>query len=167
MGFGDIIKKARTGKFSQQTLGKQIGVWGTYIGQIEKGERVPSDERCIQLANALELAPLKLLISAYRERSHANEAKALFTQMEKLISDPVISQVVSNPRLLTASLLKALKKTEIRRALKDPKWQEAICQAMSDSDRDLPLLISIASEMPPQQWTALLNTAKALAGVQT
>ena len=167
MGFGDIIKKARGDKFSQQTLGKQIGVWGTYIGQIEKGDRVPSDERCIQLAKALELDPLKLLISAYRERSQAKEAKALFTQMEKLISDPTISQVVSNPRLLTASLLKALETTEIRRALRDPRWQEAISQAMSDSDRDIPLLISIASEMPPQQWDALLNTAKALASVHT
>jgi hypothetical protein len=51
--------------------------------------------------------------------------------------------------------------------LKDPKWQKAISQAMSDSDRDIPLLISMAAEMPPQQWDALLNTAKALPGVHT
>jgi len=55
MRFGEIIKRARTGNFSQLALGKHIGVWGTYIGQIEKGERIPSDERCQLLAKALEL----------------------------------------------------------------------------------------------------------------
>ena len=167
MGFGEIIKKARKGKFSQQTLGRDIGVWGTYIGQIEKGERVPSDERCILLAKALGLDPVSLLISAYRQRAQTPQARSLFSQMEKLIADPVISQVVSNRKLLTASILQAIEKNEVRKALRDPRWRDAIAGATTEPDRDIPLLISIASQMPKQQWEALLNTAKALAGVSS
>ncbi len=164
MGFGDTIKQARQGRFSQQTLGEQIGVWGTYIGQIEKGERVPSDARCLQLAKALGLDARKLLIAAYRERAQEREARSLFQQMEKLLADPVISRVVSERGLLDAALLEALEQPKIRKALKDPSWREALIEAIGMDDRDIPLLIQIIKQMPPQQWQAFLNMAKAMGG---
>ena len=33
------------------------------------------------------------------------------------------------------------------------------------SDRDIPHLIQIIKQMGPQQWEALLNAAKAMAGI--
>ena len=88
MNFGDMIERARRGRFSQQGLGEKIGVWGTYIGQIEKGKRIPSDERCLDLAAILELDPRALLIQAYRQRARTKEARRLFDRMAGLLSDP-------------------------------------------------------------------------------
>ena len=99
MRFGEIIKQARTGRFSQQALGESIGVWGTYIYQIEKGERIPSDDVCTNLAKALDLDPQLLLFLAYKERAQkTTEGRRLFTQMEKLMTDPVISPGNCRPK---------------------------------------------------------------------
>ena len=92
MNFGDMIEKARRGRFSQQGLGEKIGVWGTYIGQIEKGKRIPSDERCLDLAAVLELDPWALLIHAYRQRARTKEARRLFDRMAGLLAGPAESR---------------------------------------------------------------------------
>jgi transcriptional regulator with XRE-family HTH domain len=165
MRFGEIIKRARKGKFSQQSLGERIGVWGTYIGQIEKGDRVPSDERCHLLAKALELDPQNLLISAYKERAQTRDGRRLFTQMEKLMTDPVVSQVIADPKMLDASIIEALKSPTIRKVLKNRNWREALEDSAWANDRDIPDLIRIIAQIPPQQWEALLSTAKAFAGM--
>ena len=55
MPFSDMIKDARlNARISQRALAEQLkttqkpeGVWATYVGQIEKGEKVPSDEVCV------------------------------------------------------------------------------------------------------------------------
>ena len=164
MRFGEMIKRARKNRFSQQTLGEQIGVWGTYIGQIEKGERIPSDERCLQLAEALELDPTKLLIVAYRERAQTKEAGRLFAQMEQLLTDPIISQVLEQ-KLLDAQIVKALQQPGIRQALKDTQWRHALMDTAASANRDIPELVRIASKLNPQQWEAVLSTAKAFAGI--
>ena len=140
-------------------------MWATYIGQIEKGVRVPSDDLCLQLAKALGLDPAGLLIAAYRERAQTDETRRLFVQMEKLLSDPVISRVVSERGLLDASLLEALEHREVRAALKEKRWREALMDGLKMADRDIPQLIRIVKQMSPQQWEALLNAAKAMAGV--
>ncbi len=88
MNFGDMIEKARRGRFSQQGLGEKMGVWGTYIGQIESGKRIPSDERCLDLAAILDLDPRALLIQAYRQRARTKEARRLFGRMARLLVDP-------------------------------------------------------------------------------
>ena len=86
MKLGDMIERARRGRFSQHGLGEKIGVWGTYIGQIESGKRIPSDERCLDLAAILDLDPRALLIQAYRQRAHTKEAGRLFDDMAELIA---------------------------------------------------------------------------------
>ena len=127
MRFGEIIKQARNGRFSQQALGETIGVWGTYIYQIEKGERIPSDDVCAYLAKALDLDPQRLLFLAYKERAQKTlEGRRLFSQMEKLMTDPVISQVIVNPKMLDAGIVKALQSPDIRKVLKNKQWCEAL-----------------------------------------
>ena len=63
MQFAEIVKEARLqARLSQRGLAEQLttaqkpdGVWATYVGQIEKGDKVPSDEVCIKLAEVLQL----------------------------------------------------------------------------------------------------------------
>ena len=63
MNIAELVRTARMDhKLSQKALAKQIstttkpnGVWATYVGQIEKGEKVPSDDVCVELARILGL----------------------------------------------------------------------------------------------------------------
>ena len=73
------------------------------------------------------------MIAAYRERAQEKEARALFRQMEKLLADPVTSRLVADRGLLDASLLEALERPKIRKALKETgggtPWQRGLrCQ---------------------------------------
>lgn len=125
MTFGDMIKVARKGKFSQKQLGAEVGVWDTYIGQIEKGGKIPSDEICIKLAHVLGLDERKLLLMAYQERA-AGPAAALFGQVAELIDSPVeleILEVVKDPEIQ-----RALKDPDVQRILKDPAWLELLAE---------------------------------------
>ena len=69
MPFSDMIKDARlNARISQRALAEQLkttqkpeGVWAPYVGQIEKGEKVPSDEVCVKLAEVLKLDTTRVL----------------------------------------------------------------------------------------------------------
>ena len=45
--------------------------------------------------------------------------------MEKLMTDPVISQVIVNPKMLNAGIVKALQSPDIRKVLRNKEWCEA------------------------------------------
>lgn len=93
----DIIKKARKSKgYSQAQLGKLVKSWGTYIGQIEKGDRTPSDEKCKDLAKVLDLDLKGLLLLAMRERADIPEAKKLLDVSHMLITDAVILELMGD-----------------------------------------------------------------------
>tara|TARA_B100001250_G_scaffold414613_1_gene454654 strand:- start:7265 stop:7768 length:504 start_codon:yes stop_codon:yes gene_type:complete len=72
--FGSLIALRRKElNLSQRALAQKItteskpgGVWSTYIGQVEKGDRVPSSEVCEALAEILQLNPLLLLALVYK-----------------------------------------------------------------------------------------------------
>lgn len=84
---GDTIKLARkTLGYSQEILGDMAGVYATYIGQIELGKRIPSDEVCSALAYALNLNPNHLLFLAHTERAKGS-TRVLMEQIESLIFD--------------------------------------------------------------------------------
>ncbi len=63
MSFGDKIKKLRKEKdWSQDYLGKQIGVHGRHIGKYEKGRVLPNAETAIRLAKIFNVSIDYLLI---------------------------------------------------------------------------------------------------------
>ena len=81
------------------------------------------------------------------------------------MTDPVVSQVIADPKMLDASIIEALKSPTIRKVLKNRNWREALEDSAWANDRDIPDLIRIIAQIPPQQWEALLSTAKAFAGM--
>ena len=88
--FSEQIGQARRRLgFSQRQLGAQIrtpkrpdGVWNTYVGQIEKGDKVPSDEVVLKLAEVLRLDGGEVLLAAYRARTESTRVRTLLAQVE-------------------------------------------------------------------------------------
>ena len=88
--FSTLIGRARQRLgLSQRQLGAQVrtvkrpnGVWNTYVGQIEKGEKVPSDEVVLKLAQVLQLDGGEVLLAAYRARSESVDVEAIFARVE-------------------------------------------------------------------------------------
>lgn len=159
--FGETIRQAREGRFSQKEIGNQIGVWDTYIGQIEKGEKIPSDEICIGLARALDLDETALLLTAYRERA-SGQARDLFDRMERILSDPVVDRILSQKELIDLELLDALKDETLREALRSPIWRKVFLRSYQIKDRNIPNLIESVERMTDRQWEALLNMMEVL-----
>jgi transcriptional regulator with XRE-family HTH domain len=91
----EVIKNARVGKkYSQTQLGQLTGVWGTYIGQIEKGVRKPSDEVCKKLATALDLDWRCLQILTLIERAETRDSKQLLSIVYKILKEPVVAKLM-------------------------------------------------------------------------
>ena len=91
----DLIKRARKSKgYSLNQLGKLVGTWGTYIGQIEKGDRTPSDSVSKKLALALDLDLREVIILVLRERADISESKRLLDVVHKLVTDPVVIELM-------------------------------------------------------------------------
>ena len=82
------------------------------------------------------------------------------------MTDPVISQVIVNPKMLDAGIVKALQSPDIRKVLKNKQWCEALSASAATTDRDIPELIKIITQIPVQQWQVLLSTAKAFADIK-
>ena len=114
MQFAEIVKEARLqARLSQRGLAEQLttaqkpeGVWATYVGQIEKGDKVPSDEVCIKLAEVLELDPDVVLLAAYQAKASSQEGRDLFAKMARCsLTDPVVNQLLASAEPLAPSVL--------------------------------------------------------------
>ena len=78
----NIVYNARkTIGLSQNALGEATGVWGTYISQIEKGTRLPSDEVLGLLSKVLNLDLELVMVTVYYERADTPVAKVLFRKI--------------------------------------------------------------------------------------
>ena len=168
--FALLVKTARTKSgMSQSKLGAELrttqrpeGVWNTYVGQIEKGQRIPSDEVCVKLAEALNLAPLSVLFSAYEARAESSSAtkttKDLFKMMKRALMDPVIQCLLTAKEPLDEDVLKALEDEDIRGALGLAIWREAIARSFRiGKKRDIPGLLAMVEAMDDKQWMALIG----------
>ena len=126
MQFAEMIKKARKqADFSQRGLAKLLisskkpdGVWATYVGQIEKGEKIPSDDACTKLAEVLHLDSDIGLLATYQAKIGSKEGRNLFMKMAQLMNDPVVNQLASKEPL-KPNLIKALTNAEVRSLLND------------------------------------------------
>ena len=158
MTFGELIKKTREEHaLSQKELGEATGVWDTYIGQIEKGEKIPSDEICVKLAHALTLDERKILLLAYKNRA-SEYARELFDQIDRLMNDPMVEYILVEKDLLDLDFLKALKDDDsLREALKHPVWRGMLATSYGMKDKDIPGLIDSVRRMSERQWKALSN----------
>jgi transcriptional regulator with XRE-family HTH domain len=164
--FANMVSEARRKRrLSQRHLGEQIqtakrpnGVWNTYVGQIEKGEKVPSDEVVLKLAEVLELNPSEVLLAAYEARAESDEASALFRQMEMVLTDPIVQRLLAVDEPLDPGVLEALGDENIRGALKEEKWCRVFARIYQNrKKRDIQGLLDLVSAMNDKQWTAMMN----------
>ena len=63
--FGDALRTERTGrKMSQERLALSSGISPTYVGEVERGEKMASLEIILRLAKAMHLTGAELLRKA-------------------------------------------------------------------------------------------------------
>lgn len=164
MQFANMIKEARSqADLSQRGLAKLLitsqkpdGVWPTYVGQIEKGEKIPSDDVCIKLAEVLELDSDMVLLAAYQAKAGSKEGRALFDKMVRIIADPVARRLLDGNEALDPSLLEAVADADVRSLLKDQPWVAAITQARkARKNREILKLLPIVEAMNDKQWAAM------------
>lgn len=73
---GNHIKELRLLKeWKQQTLADKVGVTATYIGQIERGEKLPRVELLIDIVNALEASSDEILEEVINNSYQARMSK--------------------------------------------------------------------------------------------
>jgi transcriptional regulator with XRE-family HTH domain len=102
MEFGEMIRTARLrARLSQSRLAQLLvtpkrpeGVWATYVGQIEKGEKLPSEEICLQLAEVLGLNPVRVLLWSHRSRAETPAAQDLLQRLLVAAEDPGLTELL-------------------------------------------------------------------------
>ena len=166
MQFAEMIKEARLqAHLSQQGLAEQLvtarrpkGVWATYIGQIEKGEKVPSDEVCLKLAEVLELDSNRVLIAAYEAKASSEEGRVLYGKMMRSLLDPVVNKLLSSEEPLDPALLGVLSNPEILALLGDQPWLEGVIRARNkQQERDVLGLLALVEAMDDKQWDMIMG----------
>lgn len=158
---GAIRQNREQLKMSQKELGQRVGVWDTYIGQIEKGEKIPSDELCLKIAQTLDLNGKDLLLCSYIERTDG-EPRELFEQMRQFLNDPFFGYFKRMNQIGT-EILEAFDDPDFMTAIRDPNWRKAFVEGFRlKEDRDLLGLIEAVGKMKKVQWEALVNMVKVL-----
>ena len=62
--FGAVVRSARKEQtWTQEDLAERSGLTTTYVGQVERGDKVPSLTVILKLAHALNVLPSELLES--------------------------------------------------------------------------------------------------------
>ena len=150
MNLAELIRAARMDqKLSQKALGKLIstaakpnGVWSTYIGQIEKGDKIPSDDVCVELARILDLERDLVLLTAFRDRAEGREARALF--------DRLLEATNGRPAEFDDPEIRTL----VRRC---KPWLQSLAQirqAHKGREKDIGGLLSGLASLDKKQWEA-------------
>jgi len=174
MRFADLIRDARTRKrLSQRQLGEQIltpgrpkGIWNTYIGQIEKGDKIPSDEICKKFAEVLELDLTQVLLAAYEARvglTGSDEAIGLFQKMRQVLYDPVVQRLLDAGDTIEPQILDALTNSDIRKVLAEESWRELLVRCYRlKGKRNILALLALVESMSDKQWKGLISMLDAM-----
>ncbi len=166
MQFAEMVKEARLqARLSQRGLAEQLvtaqkpdGVWATYIGQIEKGDKVPSDEVCIKLAEVLELDSSVVLLAAYQAKAGSEQGRELFAKMARSLTDPVVSKLLASEEPLDPAILEALVDSDTRSLLGDQSWLDAIARARkTQKKRDVLGMLALVEAMDDKQWSVIMG----------
>jgi len=60
--FGEVVRGVRKGHaWTQEDLAERAGLTTTYVGQVERGDKVPSLTVVLKLALALDMHPSEML----------------------------------------------------------------------------------------------------------
>ena len=79
---GQRIRDARTErKLSQEELAEMADLSSTYIGRLERGEKTPSINTLVVLANSLQVSPADFLI----DLEGTMDANRLKSRIKKLV----------------------------------------------------------------------------------
>lgn len=174
MRFADLIRDGRTKKrLSQRQLGEQIltpgrpkGIWNTYIGQIEKGDKIPSDEICKKFAEVLELDLTQVLLAAYEARvelTGSDEAIGLFKKMRQVLNDPVVQRLLDAEDSIDPQILEALTSADIRKILAEENWRELLVRCYRlRSKRNILAMLTLVESMTDKQWKGLISMLDAM-----
>lgn len=175
MQLAEMVRAARKAKGLSQgavasrltTEKKPRGVWPTYVGQIEKGEKVPSDEVCLRLAEVLDLGIRQVLLAAYAARAESAEAGALFLEATESLAAAARRSVPGPDQdlgeLLSPELHQALRDPDLRAALAQPRLQLLLLQvAQVGAGRDFARVLARLQAMDDRQWISLLNILEAM-----
>lgn len=61
--FGEVLRRLRTEReWTQEDLADAAGLTATYVGQVERGDKVPSLTVVLKLARGLAIPPAELLV---------------------------------------------------------------------------------------------------------
>ena len=174
MRFADLIRDARKKqRLSQRQLGEQIltpgrpkGIWNTYIGQIEKGDKIPSDEICKKFAEVLELDLTQVLLAAYEARvelTGSDEAIGLFRKMRLVLNDPVVQRLLDAEDSIDPKILEALTNTDIRKLLAEESWRELLARCYRlRSKRNILAMVALVESMTDKQWKGMISMLDAM-----
>jgi len=176
--FASLIRRQRTTVgLSQKALAKRIstkknptGVWATYIGQLEKGEKIPSAEVIVSLANALDIDPYLLIALAFRERADTDEEEHLAEVLLSLVRAGVhihedlnkgtTTQVVGGVEATRQQLVKRI--LNFSQTADEAKWAavsgifDALTEDEADNDRTR-LVRELLSKTPSLRHEQLLR----------
>ena len=164
--FSDKIGEARRRLgMSQRELGAQIrtprrpnGVWNTYVGQIEKGDKVPSDEVVLKLAEVLRLNGAEVLLAAYRARTESGDVRALFAQVEAALH-----------QVSGAEPAKAVSSADETASFSaDEAWVSKLTMILNKRRApEIARLLSSVVGLNERQWRAAEQTLETLAEIGT
>jgi transcriptional regulator with XRE-family HTH domain len=146
-----------------KTTQKPHGLWVTYISQIERGEKVPSDEVCLQLARVLELDPVDVLLAAQEARTQVEPARALIRNA-RILSQATPGSGLDQP---PPDASPAVDDPQLQNALADEDFVRALeaCYASADRQRVLELLERL-TRLDDAQWQLFENFLSAFAADQ-
>ena len=148
-----------------KTTQKPQGLWVTYISQIERGEKVPSDEVCLQLARILELDRIDVLLAAQEARTQVETARLLIRNAR------VLSQATaadpgprSGPDPPPPDRSPAVAAPQLHSALADEDFVQLLgaCYASCNRQRVLELLQRL-THLDDARWQLFQNFLSAIA----